>query len=212
MLCLQWFHIRQAMQQIIELSSLQEATCKALCAIIEGSEVYKNIALSLGIIDATICLILVHPHDVNVINEAVKVLLSMSDLNGCVEKIALGGAITAVIDAMHSNKTSVDLTISGARFIRNLVLAEEKLVNDTIESITVIISCMDEHPESAELLVEACDALKCLVTSSEVCKKHLLASHGRSILEKIITEKKYGDMEGSSLVTIAIHSLLDELC
>ena len=200
------------MKQLIEASSLQEVTCKALCAIIDDFEVHKKIALSLGIVDAIICLILVHPHDVIVLNEAVKVLTSLSTVNGCMEKIANGGAITAIIDAMHSNKTCLDLTIVGARFIHNAVLEEKKLANDATESITAIISCMNGHPESTELLVVACDALKCLIICSEVCKKHFLVSHGRSILEKIIAEKKYDGKEGSSQATIAVHSLLDELC
>jgi hypothetical protein len=195
-----------------ESSSLQVVACKAIFIIIEGSDEQKNIAISLGVIESIICLILVHPHDVNVLDEAVNILTSLSLVDGCLSQIADNGGLTAVIDAMHSNNESDELIIAGARFIRGVVLGDEKYANDVTESIPPILSCISKHPESTELLVLSCETLKCLITRSETCKKHLLASQGRSILEKIIAEKKYGNSTGSSSATISVHALLDELC
>lgn len=202
----------QAMQMIPESASLQEIACKALHATIQGSDEQKKIAITQGIIDTIICLILVHPHDAKVLDEAVNILTCLSTVEGCLSQIADNGGIIAVIDAMHSNDSSVDLIIASVRFIRRAVLEDEELANNVTDSVPAILSCMNKHPESTELLVISCEALKCLVTKSETCKKHLLASQGRSILEKIVAEKKYKDVMGSSSATISIHSLLDELC
>jgi hypothetical protein len=200
------------MQMIIpEASSLQEAACRALYTTIKGSEAHRKIALSFGVVEAIICLILLHPNDVKLLDEAMNLLSVISTVDGCLTQIASNGGISAVVDTMHSNNTSVDLIIAGARFLRNAVLDDEKYANDVAECVSSIITCMRKNPESTELLVISCETLKCFITKSEACKKQLLTSQGRSILEKIIAEKKYKDRLGSSSVTIAVHSLLDEL-
>lgn len=200
------------MQTLPESSSLQEVACKAIFILIEGSDEQKDIAISLGVIDLIICLILVHPHDVNILDEAVNILISLSIVDDCLSQIVDNGGLTTVIDAMNTNNMSIELIIAGARFIRGVVLEEEKYVNDVTESIPPILSCISNHSESTELLVLSCETLKCLITRSEICKKHLLASQGRSILEKIVAEKKYSKCTGSSSATISVHALLDELC
>lgn len=203
------------MQIIPESSSVQLATCKALNSIILESEAHMKIAMSLGVVDATICLILVHPHDVMVLQEAIKVLGNLCDLKSCLDEMAEKGGITTVIDAMRSNSSSVELIITGAGFIRSM---NAQYADASSGCIIPIISCMNSHPESKELIVESCCALKSLVAKSEYCKERVLVANGRSILEKIITEKKYIDTtlqsndRRNASVTVSIHSLLDELC
>ncbi|KAL3785957.1 hypothetical protein HJC23_005666 [Cyclotella cryptica] len=211
-------HIVKTMQVIPESSSLQEATCKALYALIDDSEVYKKIAISLGVVDAVICLILVHPHHLTVLEEAINVLRSLTVVKDCVVQMAGSGGISAVVDAMRSNISSVDLIISASRFIKNMVLQHAEYANAAAGSVIPILSCMNRHPESKQLMVVCCDVLKSLVTQSETCKERLLAANGRNILEQIITEKKYADAatskqpQSTASATVSVHALLDELC
>ena len=179
--------IVKAMQTLPTSASLQAATCGALYAVTKG-DTHKSLALSAGAVDSIIYLMLVHPNQVKVLENAVNVLARLSDLKKCTKTIAENGGISTVIETMKSNPSSTGLIVSGARFIQNMALANREYANEALGGITPILGCMDEHPHCAKLVEEACKALRCLVLKSEGCKDHVINADGVAVIEKTMLE------------------------
>ncbi|KAL7541290.1 hypothetical protein ACHAXR_010895 [Thalassiosira sp. AJA248-18] len=177
----------KTMQTIPTSSSVQQASCGALHAITKG-DAHKSMAISAGVVDAIIYLMLVHPNENKVLENAVNVLTNLSSLKKCTKTIADAGGISTVIETMRSNPTSTGLILSGSRFIQNMALSDSEYANEALGGITPILGCMDEHPACAKLVEESCKALRCLVLKSESCKDRVINADGVAVIEKTMEE------------------------
>lgn len=179
--------IVKSMQTIPTSASLQQASCGALYAITKV-DAHKNMAISAGAVDAVICLMLVHPTEIKVLENAVNVLANLSSLKKCTETIAYAGGISTVMEIMRSNPSSTGLILSGSRFIQNMALSSRAYADEALGGITPILGCMDEHPDCAKLVEESCKALRCLVLKSESCKDRVINADGVAVIERTMEE------------------------
>lgn len=179
--------IVNSMQSIPTSAPLQQASCGALYAITKG-DAHKNLAISAGAVDAVIYLMLVHPNEIKVLENAVNVLVNLSSLRKSTDTIANAGGISTVIEVMRSNPTSTSLILSGSRFIQNMSLSRREYADEALGGITPMLGCMDEHPDCAKLVEEACKALRCLVLKSESCRDRLISADGVAVIEKTMEE------------------------
>lgn len=194
------------MQNFPDSILLQQATCGALWAVTRDSDSYKNIAISAGTIDAIVCLILVHPHDVGVLESALKFLASLSSVKKCAKEVANASGIDVVVEAMRSNSSSIELIRNGSLFIQNMAFADSGYADQAVQGITSILHCMDEHPDCVRLVEDSCRALRCLVLHSKECKDRVLTANGVGVIEKVMNENF-----NVSTVQECTHLLLDEL-
>jgi len=179
--------IVKSMQTIPTSASLQQASCGALYAITKG-DAHKNMAISAGAVDAVIYLMLVHPTEIKVLENAVNVLANLSSLKKCTKAIAYAGGISTVTEIMRSNPSSTGLILSGSRFIQNMALSSREYADEALGGITPILGCMDEHPYCSKLVEESCKALRCLVLKSESCKDRVINADGVAVIEKTMEE------------------------
>mmetsp|Transcript_37579 Transcript_37579/g.78701 ORF Transcript_37579/g.78701 Transcript_37579/m.78701 type:complete len:1301 (-) Transcript_37579:120-4022(-) len=194
--------IIKSMQTIPTSASVQQASCGALYAI-TNVDAHKNIAISAGAVDAVIYLMLVHPNEIKVLENAVNVLVNLSSLRKCTRTIANAGGISTVTEIMRSNPTSTGLILGGSRFIQNMSLSRREYADEALGGITPILGCMDEHPDCSKLVEESCKALRCLVLKSETCRDRLITADGIAVIEKTMKENS-GSQRWQTL-------LLDEL-
>jgi len=177
--------IIKAMQTFPTSASLQQAACGAINAITKG-DAHKDLALNAGVVDVILYSLLVHPDDLKVLENAMDCLVSLSLRSTKI--IANAGGISTVTETLRSNQSSVDLIISGSRFIQNMAIADREYANEALSTVTPILNCMKGNPNHIKLVEESCKALRCLVLKSESCKDKVLSSGGVAIIEKTIEE------------------------
>ncbi|KAL7467806.1 hypothetical protein ACHAXS_008042 [Conticribra weissflogii] len=180
--------IVKAMQNLSDSGSTQRASCSALWTCIHDSDANSLIAVSLGAIDAVICLVLVHPSDVALLESAIMILESFSSSKKYVKQIVDAGGLSLVVETMRSHPTSPKLIRNGSIFIANLIRVYPSLSNEAARCVTSIIRCIDENPTLVELIIDCCRTLHSLISHSHRCKDRILAANGLGIVEKIINQ------------------------
>jgi len=198
--------IVKAMQNLSDCTPTQRASCGALWACIHDSDVNCRIAVSLGAIDAVICLVLVHPSDVFILENAIMILESLSSFKEYVKQIVDAGGISLVVETMRSHPSSTKLIRHGSIFIANLTQAYSSLSDEAVRCVTAIIRCIDENPTLVELIVDCSRTLHSLVSHSRKCKDRLLAANGLGVVEKIINQNA-----SIQQVNDCAHLLLDDI-
>lgn len=179
--------IVKAMQALPTSVALQQASCCALRAFTKG-DAHKSMAVSVGAVDAVVYVMLIHPMEIEAIENAVVVLANLSTLKKYTKTIANAGGISTVIETMRNNPSSPGLILSGSRFIGNMALSGSEYANEALGGIMPILGCMDEHPDCATLVEESCKALRCLVLKSESCKDVVISSDGVTVIEKTMEQ------------------------
>ena len=164
-------------------ASLLEACCGALRAAINDSDNHKNLCLSAGAIDAIICLIMVHPHDTLLLENALNVLVSLSCQKKCVSALANSGGIDTVVETMRSNPTCSVIINNGSRFISNMVETDPEYANIAVPAVAPVLSCLKEQINNEKLIEELCRSLHCLVLVSENCADRVISADGVAVIE-----------------------------
>lgn len=198
--------IINAMQTYPTSKSLHEACCGALHVAIRDSDEHKTFCVSAGAIDAIICVMLVHPHDTSVIENALSVLVTLSSQDKCVKAISDVGGINTVVEIMRSNPVSPSIIDYGSRFITSMVEADPEYTNEAVPGITSILTFMKQQTQNEPLIEALCKSLHSLVLASENCADRVISADGVTAIETILNEH-----ENNTVIVQQCNSLLHVL-
>ena len=198
--------IINAMQTYPTSTSLQEACCGALHVTIRDSDEHKTFCISAGAVDAIICVILVHPNETSVIENALRVLVTLSSQGKCVKAISDAGGISTVVEIMRSNSVSPSIIDYGSRFITSMVDADPEYANEAVPGITSILTCMKQQTQNTPLIEALCKSLHSLVLASENCADRVISADGVTAVEAILHEN-----ENNTVIVQQCNSLLHVL-
>ena len=173
----------KAIQTHLENKEILVVACGALENYISGSDKMKSILAGIdGGIDAVTCVLVMHPDSTDILERAIGILTSLSSRPAVSKHVVSAEWIDSILDVMQNNNESPALLASVSIFLRNVILADPRFVENANGAISIVINAMRHHKKSAEFQRAACNLLWIMSATSAESRAKILELDGVSVL------------------------------